>query len=634
MRNIASTCDEVVAPVVAGQGLPAVGRLHRRAGVGEELHEGGERRDRHHLAQEARLRGGDLVDPQRPRLPPARDGPRGLARAEADHHDVLRGRVDERGHRPEQRVDAVVGQPAVGQPVDGDAPAALHPGDDHADRARVLSDERRWQVSGHAVQALPESVVRRESAENEQEGHGAGEEPAGEPGGTGAGQQEGEASRREEEPQRTRGADSLEEDEAGDQAPRGAAGDVRGLEEADLAAAGGRVVLHGTLQCPEREAHEHGGDGEEGEGEQAVETQEGARAPVRAELEERVLPPVVEEPPVDGRPRRQRRDERHRAARHDEQEQLVVEKGQEGARQAHGAAAPGQAAQAQAEEVDREHGPEGEGRALHPDVHQAEPGDLERQPEEAGEGVERRPETEGAGPGDGRLRGGSSAGRLAGGRRLPRGQAVAGGERDRRGHEVGRRAHERRAFQPEKAHEHPGRQERTRGRPQHVHAVERADHAGGGRRVPHRGPHEEGQGHPHERRGEEKGGEVRDRRPRRRLIEKGGEGPEAVVVEPAAHGGEEPHQQLDQGEEPQRPAGREPRAQDAPDVAAQAEAGHEGGHDEGHGHDPDAGVQRQDALPEDLVHERGGAAQEEGNAEKDHEDRPCCLLGCPTARRV
>ena len=89
-----------------------------------------------------------------------------------------------------------------------------------------------------------------------------------------------------------------------------------------------------------------------------------------------------------------------------------------------------------------------------------------------------------------------------------------------------------------------------------------------------------------------------------------------VVVEAAAREPEEADGQFQPGERPPRRAGREADAQEAAQVAAQPEAHHERGHDHRDGVDAHAAVQREQALPGDLVDQRGRAAQEEGDAEE------------------
>ena len=146
-------------------------------------------------------------------------------------------------------------------------------------------------------------VVRGQRPEHEGQGGRPGEPGAGEARGPGPHQEEDEAEDGDEKADRPGGADPLEKDEARGEAPGGAAGDVGGLEEPDLAAARGGVVLHRALQRAEREPHQDGGRAEERERQQAVEPRQGAHVPVRAEVKERLVLPVVEEPPVDRRRR-------------------------------------------------------------------------------------------------------------------------------------------------------------------------------------------------------------------------------------------------------------------------------------------------------------------------------------------
>src|SRR6185295_7075041 len=88
-----------------------------------------------------------------------------------------------------------------------------------------------------------------------------------------------------------------------------------------------------------------------------------------------------------------------------------------------------------------------------------------------------------------------------------------------------------------------------------------------------------------------------------------------VVVEAAAREAEEADGELEAGEGEQRRAARQAFTEDAAGVAAQAEADHEGGHDHGDGVDADTALKGEEPLPGDLVDERGGAAQEEGESD-------------------
>ena len=90
--------DHVVAPLVAGERLAAVRSLGAHAPVGEQLHERPERRDHRDLEQQPRLARGDLEDAHALRLLAAGDRPGRLARAQADHGDLLGRRVDHRRH--------------------------------------------------------------------------------------------------------------------------------------------------------------------------------------------------------------------------------------------------------------------------------------------------------------------------------------------------------------------------------------------------------------------------------------------------------------------------------------------------------------------------------------------------------
>ena len=89
---------------------------------------------------------------------------------------------------------------------------------------------------------------------------------------------------------------------------------------------------------------------------------------------------------------------------------------------------------------------------------------------------------------------------------------------------------------------------------------------------------------------------------------------EPVVVEVGARGAEGGDAELERGERGQGPAPVEARREAPAQVAADPEAGHERGHDHGHGVEPHPAVERQEALPGDLVDEGGGAAQEEEEA--------------------
>jgi hypothetical protein len=89
---------------------------------------------------------------------------------------------------------------------------------------------------------------------------------------------------------------------------------------------------------------------------------------------------------------------------------------------------------------------------------------------------------------------------------------------------------------------------------------------------------------------------------------------EPVVVEPGTRRPERADRQLDEREERERKARREGGAEPSAQPAADAEPGHERGHDHRHGVEADAAVEREQALPDHLVDERGGAAQQEQQA--------------------
>ncbi len=464
--------------------------------------------------------------------------------------------------------------------------------------------------AGDPVQPAPEHLVRGQGHEREGDQRDAQREPPRQARGARADEQEHGAARAQQQPERPGGPDALEQQQARHEAARRAAEDVRRLQHPDLAAAGRGIVLDRALQRAERKPHHERRQAEERERQQAVEPRECRQRPVRAEVEERLVPPVVEEEAVGRRCGRQPRDERERQAGAGEQQQLEIEERHERALEAGGAAAADQAAQAEAEEVEGEHGAEGVGRALHGDVHQPEPRDLERERDEAREPVEQQPRPQ-------RPRGPVGDGRALRGALGPEPHVgTCHGEHRQRGHQVAESAHAHRALHAEKAHQHPRREQRSRRRAEHVQPVEGADHARGARGLPHRGPDQERQRHPHECRRQQEGEEVCERGPGGRLVERGGVSAQAVVVEPAAEHGESAHGELDEPEGTRRRQPTEPRAQQPSELAADPEPGHERRDDERHRHDADAGVQRQDPLPHHLVDERGGAAQEEGEAEE------------------
>ena len=104
---------------------------------------------------------------------------------------------------------------------------------------------------------------------------------------------------------------------------------------------------------------------------------------------------------------------------------------------------------------------------------------------------------------------------------------------------------------------------------------------------------------------------MQDRGAPRGRVQPAGAYVEPVVVEPGAGGAEGGDAQLEGGEDAQRGRPVHPGAVDAAEVAARAEAGHEGPHDHRDGVDAHAAVQGEDALPGDLVDEGGDPAHEE-----------------------
>ena len=93
---------------------------------------------------------------------------------------------------------------------------------------------------------------------------------------------------------------------------------------------------------------------------------------------------------------------------------------------------------------------------------------------------------------------------------------------------------------------------------------------------------------------------------------------EPVVVEGAAERSEDAHRELDHREETEGRRAGDTGGRDAARVAAEAQPGHEGGHDERYGGDADAGVEGEQPLPDHLVHEGGGAAQQERGGHERH----------------
>ena len=197
-----------------------------------------------------------------------------------------------------------------------------------------------------------------------------------------------------------------------------------------------------------------------------------------------------------------------------------------------------------------------------------------------------------------------------------RGSAGAAQERQRaqaRQEVGGGRAEERRAH-PVVAHEHPGRQQRADRSTQRVEGVEVPDGPRGPLGLVHQRAHQERQRHPHQERRRRQERELHERRARQR-IEPGGQAErEHVVEQGAARRAPDGDADLDQRERDERAARRAPLAEHAARVAAEAEPHHERGHDDRDRVDPDAALQGEDALPDDLVDEGGGPAQEEENA--------------------
>ncbi len=198
--------------------------------------------------------------------------------------------------------------------------------------------------------------------------------------------------------------------------------------------------------------------------------------------------------------------------------------------------------------------------------------------------------------------------RHLGGRRVRRSRQH---ERARAGEQVAARRHERRAADPRARDEQPRRGEGAERRAEHVDPVERADRAPGRAHVAQHRPHQERQRHAHEQRGRQQCGKVREAGGERGTLEPRGERVEPVVIEEGAGGSEGGDRELDEREEAQRRARLEPRAQPAAELAADPEPGHEGRHDHRDRVEPDAAVEREDALPGDLVDERRSAAQQE-----------------------
>ncbi len=269
------------------------------------------------------------------------------------------------------------------------------------------------------------------------------------------------------------------------------------------------------------------------------------------------------------------------------------------------------------EEVEAQHGAEGEGRGLDRHVHDPEPEDLERERAEAGERVECHPLREAKTRLGERARLRRPGWRLVPARvgTIPPGREEGKGRRQG----VGQRGDEHRAANSQEAHEDPGREEGAHAGADHVQAVENPEPRSCVLRVAHDGAGQKGQGHPHQGGGQGEAQEVEKPRRPRRVVEAGRVPVEQVVEQPGADRSEEAYPELQEGESREGAARIELHGQGAAQLAAEPEAGHERRHDHGHRVETDPAAQGQHPLPGHLVDEGRGAAQEEG--EPGHRQR-------------
>ncbi len=159
-------------------------------------------------------------------------------------------------------------------------------------------------------------------------------------------------------------------------------------------------------------------------------------------------------------------------------------------------------------------------------------------------------------------------------------------------------------------HEQPRRREGPEPRAGHVEGVEQPDRPTGLAHPRHHRPRQERQRDPHQEGRRAERGEVHEGGRPRGDPQVRGDRVEPVVVHPGARDAEGADPHLDEGEASEGGTAGEPRAPQPPDVAARAEAGHEGGHDHRDRVEPHPRVEREDALPGDLVDERRDPAEE------------------------
>ena len=297
---------------------------------------------------------------------------------------------------------------------------------------------------------------------------------------------------------------------------------------------------------------------------------------------------------------------------------MAQEEGGERARDATDQSRGDHAAEAGAEEVEGEDRPEGEGGGLDGHLDEPEPEKLERQRAEARHGVEGDPLAEGARLSLARpssFRGGLFA------RCVPSswGNAAASAwpptaRKDRTARCRWRPP--RGLPEGQEPHEHPGSQEGAGAGPEHVDAVEHADRPSRGARGAHAAPHEEGQRHPHQDGGRQKGDHVQECPPHGIRVPGAEANVEDVVVEPSAQRSPGGDRDFQRGEGHEGALRRQAKAEAAAQMAADAQPRHERAHDHGDRFDSDAGVQGENALPGHLVDEGGSPAHEESRAQK------------------
>ncbi len=112
-------------------------------------------------------------------------------------------------------------------------------------------------------------------------------------------------------PQCPRGAQDVEQNEANQQAPSRAAGDVGRLQHSHASTSARDVVVNGPLEYRKGEPHQDGGHAEEGDGKDDVEQDEALAVVHGAELEAKGAPPVPEVPNESRRLVRDPAEKRH-----------------------------------------------------------------------------------------------------------------------------------------------------------------------------------------------------------------------------------------------------------------------------------------------------------------------------------